>query len=218
MSATAPDARPLVGGVVRLDPTVDDDAASLFEALDDPMVYAFGYGGGPAGRPTDVEGMRATTLAAVRDRDLGPRHPSYRVAYTVRLVADTELGAAGTVVGTTSLGDVVLTDERAHIGWTGYGPRWWGGPVNPECKLLLLQHAFDDCGLGRVKLQTDLLNERSQAAIAKLGATREGVLRRHKRRADGTFRDTVVFSILAQEWPGVRSALQARLRPPGRDA
>ena len=66
-----------------------------------------------------------------------------------------------------------------HLGWTAYGPPWWGTSVNPACKLALLGHAFDDCGFGRVKLQTDLINTRSQAAIAKLGATREGVLRRH---------------------------------------
>lgn len=134
-----------------------------------------------------------------------------RVPYVVRLAADSDLGATGTVVGTTSLGDVDLANERAHLGWTAYGPRWWGGPVNPECKLLLLGHAFDDCGLGRVKLQTDALNTRSQAAIARLGATREGVLRRHVRRADGSFRDTVVFSVLRNEWPAVRAGLQARL-------
>ncbi|MFC6007610.1 GNAT family N-acetyltransferase [Angustibacter luteus] len=211
MSATAPDARPLVGRVVRLDPMVAGDAPALFEALDDERVYAAGYGGGPAGRPADADGMQATTASAVRDRELRPGHPSYRVAYTVRLVADGDLGAAGTVVGTTSLGDVVVGDEKAHIGWTGYGPRWWATAVNPECKLLLLGHAFDDCRLGRVKLQTDVINTRSQAAIAKLGATREGVLRRHKRRADGTFRDTVVFSILRDEWPDVRDGLLARL-------
>jgi N-acetyltransferase len=180
-------------------------------ALDDARVYEFGYGGGPALRPADVAGMRRSTDAAQRCRELAPDHRSYRVAYTVRLVADSDLGAAGTVVGTTSLGDVVVTDEKAHIGWTGYGPRWWGTVVNPECKLLLLAHAFDDCGLGRVKLQTDLINVRSQAAIARLGATREGVLRRHKRRGDGTFRDTVVFSILRDEWAAVRAGLQARL-------
>jgi RimJ/RimL family protein N-acetyltransferase len=134
------------------------------------------------------------------------------VAYTVRLVADGDLGAAGTVVGTTSLGDIWLRDEKAHLGWTGYGPRWWATAVNLECKLLLLAHAFDDCPLGRVKLQTDLINTRSQAAIAKLGAQREGVLRRHKVRADGTFRDTVVFSVLRDEWPAVRAGLLARLR------
>ena len=83
--------------------------------------------------------------------------------------------------------------------------------MNPECKLLLLGHAFDDCGFGRVKIQTDLINLRSQAAIAKLGATREGVLRRHMRRADGTWRDTVVFSVIVDEWPTVRAGLHARL-------
>ena len=120
------------------------------------------------------------------------------------------LGAAGTVVGTTSLGDIDVTNERAHLGWTMYGSRWWGTAVNPECKLLLLGHAFD-CGFGRVKLQTDAVNVRSQAAISRLGATREGVLRRHTRREDGTYRDTVVFSILADEWPQVRAGLERRL-------
>ncbi|HMC72405.1 MAG TPA: GNAT family protein, partial [Mycobacteriales bacterium] len=87
----------------------------------------------------------------------------------------------------------------------------WSTAVNPECKLLLLTHAFEDCGLGRVKIQTDLLNTRSQAAIAKLGAVREGVLRRHMRRADGTFRDTVVFSVTIDDWPSVRAGLEARV-------
>ncbi|MGH3394621.1 MAG: GNAT family N-acetyltransferase, partial [Streptosporangiaceae bacterium] len=87
--------------------------------------------------------------------------------------------------------------------------------VNPEAKLLLLAHCFEDCGYGRVKIQTDRLNARSQAAIAKLGAQREGLLRRHVKREDGTFRDSVVFSVLAGEWPDVRARLTARLdRPP----
>src|SRR3954447_4081615 len=211
MAPTAPDARTLVGHVVRLDPVALDDDAALFAALDDERVYAAGFLGGPTGRPSDVAGMRPVTAAAVRDRELGPEHPSYRVAYTVRLLDDTALGDAGQVVGTSSIGDVVLPDERAHVGWTGYGPRWWGSTVNPDCKLLVLTHLFEDCGLGRVKLQTDAINERSQAAIAKLGATREGVLRRHKRRADGSFRDTVVYSILAQEWPQVKDRLRERV-------
>jgi RimJ/RimL family protein N-acetyltransferase len=75
----------------------------------------------------------------------------------------------------------------------------------------MLRHAFEDCGFGRVKIQTDVLNPRSQAAIAKLGAIREGVLRRHQARADGTFRDTVVFSILRDEWPTVREKLERRV-------
>ena len=198
MSATAPDRRALVGTVVRLDPLTPDDATALFAALDDPRVWASGYAGGPAGRPADVAAMRGWIAGLLA--------PTDRVSYVVRLVD------VGTVVGTTTLGDLDLANERAHLGWTAYAPAVWGTGVNAECKLLLLGHAFEDCGFGRVKIQTDAVNERSQAAIAKLGATREGVLRRHIRRADGTFRDTVVFSVLREEWPGVREGLPARVR------
>jgi RimJ/RimL family protein N-acetyltransferase len=213
MTAAAPRPVPLVGSVVRLDPTVADDATGLFAALDDERVWAAGYAGGPAARPRDVTVMRRFAAAAEAARAGGAdaRGTSYRVAWTVRLAADGPLGEGGTVVGTSSLGDSDPVNERVHLGWTAYGPRWWASAVNPECKLLLLGHAFDDCGFGRVKIQTDAVNERSQAAIARLGATREGVLRRHQRRADGTFRDTVVFSVLRQEWPAVRAGLLARL-------
>jgi RimJ/RimL family protein N-acetyltransferase len=211
MTPVEPDGRPLVGRFVRLDACSPDDAPALFEALDDERVWAKGFGGGPLGRPRDAAAMRDFLLVAV---DAAVRRQ--RQAYVVRLLAD-DVGAApggtvvGRVVGTTSLGDWDLLNERAHIGWTAYGPRWWGGHVNAECKLLLLGHAFDDCGFGRVKLQTDARNDRSQTAIARLGATREGVLRRHQKRADGSFRDTVVFSVLRDEWPAVRAGLTARL-------
>jgi N-acetyltransferase len=210
VTTVEPDGRALVGRHVRLDAASTADAPALFAALDDERVWAAGYGGGPGGRPRDAAAMRrilASSVEAAMRRQ--------RQAYVVRLATDLAEGEgtarAGTVVGTTSLGDWDLSNERAHIGWTAYGPPWWGGNVNAECKLLMLGHAFDDCGFGRVKLQTDLLNKRSQAAIARLGATREGVLRRHQRRADGTFRDTVVFSVLVDEWPEVRTALLARL-------
>jgi N-acetyltransferase len=196
----------LVGKHVRLDPASVADADGLFAALDDERVWAKGYGGGPGGRPRDVAGMRRVLETAVTAAAAGERQ-----AYVVRLATDSALGAADTVIGTSSLGEWDLANERVHLGWTAYGPPWWGGVVNAECKLLLLGHAFDDCGFGRVKIQTDNLNDRSQAAIARLGATREGVLRRHMRRADGTFRDTVVFSILRDEWPTVRDRLRARL-------
>lgn len=207
MTTREPDGRPLVGSSVRLDPASVADAQGLFAALDDARVWAKGYGGGPLGRPRDVAAMSDLLQVAV---DAAVRR--HRQAYVVRLVAADLGGApAGSVVGTTSLGDWDLVNERAHIGWTAYGPSWWGGRVNAECKLLLLGHAFDDCGFGRVKLQTDGRNDRSQAAIARLGATREGVLRRHQKRGDGTFRDTVVFSVLRDEWPAVRAGLESRL-------
>lgn len=125
--------------------------------------------------------------------------------FTVRWVSD------GEVLGTTSLGDTDLNHQRTHLGWTAYTPSVWGTVVNPECKLLLLTHAFDECGFGRVKIQTDLINLRSQAAIAKLGATREGVLRRHMVRPDGSIRDTVVFAVTIDDWPNVRAGLLARV-------
>jgi N-acetyltransferase len=195
----------LANHVVLLSPSSVDDAADLFAALDEERVWAAGYGGGPAGRWSDVEAARAALAVADRGRT-GPRQ-----AYVVRLAADGDLGPAGTVVGTSSLGEWDLVNEEVHLGWTAYGPRWWASPVNPATKLALLGHAFDECGFGRVKLQTDLVNTRSQAAIAKLGATREGVLRRHIRRADGSWRDTVVYSILRDEWPVVRAGLERRL-------
>jgi RimJ/RimL family protein N-acetyltransferase len=193
---TRPDGRPLRGRHVVLDATVPDDADALYAALDDERVWAAGYGGGPSGRPTGPDGWRDRIASGIADG---------RVSYTVRL-AD-----GGTVVGTSSLGDVDLANERAHLGWTAYAPSVWATAVNPECKLLLLGHAFDDCGFNRVKIQTDLVNERSQAAIARLGAVREGVLRRHIKRPDGTWRDTVVYSVLRDEWPAVRAGLLDRL-------
>ena len=206
MSAAPPTAEPLVGSFVRLDPVQPADAAGLHAVYTDPVVYTQGYIMRPP--PADLAETQARVAADVAAREAG------RTAYTVRLLGDGALGEAGTTVGTSSLGDLDLASERAHLGWTMYGSRWWGTEVNPETKLLLLAHAFEDCGFGRVKIQTDAVNPRSQAAIAKLGATREGVLRRHTRRADGTFRDTVVFSILRDEWPAVRAGLRRRLGLP----
>lgn len=192
-----PGGRPLIGAHVRLDQSREDDAAGLFAALDHDEVWAAGYAGGPAARPSDPTGWVARIADACRDE---------RVMYTVRLLAD------GSVVGTTSLGDVDLRNERVHLGWTAYRPDVWSTAVNPECKLLLMTHAFDDCGFGRVKIQTDLVNLRSQAAIAKLGAVREGVLRRHMKRADGSWRDTVVFAVTVEDWPHVRAGLENRVK------
>lgn len=200
-----PSARTLAGRSVDVSAATTDDAAELFEALDDESVWAAGYAGGPSARWLDTAAVREALSAADRTT-IGPRQ-----AYVVRLATDSDLGRAGTVVGTSSLGEWDLANERVHLGWTAYGPRWWGTVVNAECKLLLLGHAFDDCGFGRVKIQTDAINARSQEAIARLGATREGLLRRHIKRPDGTYRDTVVFSVLRDEWPAVREDLLARL-------
>ena len=117
--STAPDGRALVGSVVRLDVISPDDGPALFAALDDPRVWAAGYAGGPGARPGDPAGMQQFVESALAAYQVGQRVP-----YVVRLASASVLGSAGTVVGTTSLGDVDLANERAHLGWTAYGTRW----------------------------------------------------------------------------------------------
>lgn len=118
----------------------------------------------------------------------------------------------GTLVGSTRYGDVRRADRGLEIGWTWLTPRVQRTAINTECKLLLLTHAFEALGMIRVQLKTDIRNERSQRAIERLGAVREGVLRNHMIRRDGTYRDTVLYSITCAEWPGVKERLVARLR------
>jgi RimJ/RimL family protein N-acetyltransferase len=117
----------------------------------------------------------------------------------------------GAVAGTSSYLEVSPHDARLEIGWTAYAPAVWGSALNPEAKLLLLGYAFETLVMGRVQLKTDIRNVRSQQAIARLGARYEGVLRRYQRRADASIRDTVLFSITAEQWPEVRARLSARL-------
>jgi N-acetyltransferase len=206
-----PAGEPLVGRWVRLDRMTEADTAEMFPILSDPAVYSAGY----------VMHRRPVTVADARDltrsRFLAGQgeadgRGNGRMAYAIRLAADGSLGPAGTLVGTSALGEAELHNESIHLGSTLYGSRWWGTQVNPEAKLLLMTHCFEDCGYGRVKIQTDTLNTRSQAAIAKLGARREGITRRHLKREDGTFRDSVVYSVLIDEWPAVKAGLTERLR------
>jgi RimJ/RimL family protein N-acetyltransferase len=205
-----PPADPVIGEVVRLDLLTADDLPALAPLLMDERVYGDGYV--MHRRPLTVEdGVAVAADRFLAGQGTADGRGGGRTAYAVRLVADTPLGDAGTIVGTTTLWEADLANESIHIGSTLYGPQWWGTLVNPECKYLLLHKAFDDWGYGRVKIQTDVLNTRSAAAIAKLGARREGVHRRHTRREDGTFRDTVVFAITIDDWPTVRAGLLARL-------
>jgi len=203
MVARMPDGRILRAPGLELRPLAVADAPALFAALDDDRVWAGGYGGGPAGRPRDVDAM-ATFISTLIDR-AGQRQ------YALSATTDGLEERVGPLVGTSGLGDPDVVNERLHLGWTGYAPAVWSTGVNPAAKLALLRHAFEDCGMRRVKLQTDAINARSQSAIARLGAVKEGVLRQHIRRADGTWRDTVVFSILADEWPVVRAQLETRV-------
>ncbi|MGP3968739.1 GNAT family N-acetyltransferase [Streptomyces sp. 6N223] len=205
MPAKPPLPTTLTGRHVRLVPLAMSHLADLFAAGGrDEEVWR--WQGGPAPRtPQELGGKLADLLNAAE-------RGQYVPFAVIHLGSDR-------AVGWTTYMDVDLPNERLEIGWTWYGRAYWRTPVNTEAKLLLLSHAFEELAMGRVQLKTDHLNHRSQAAIARLGAQREGVLRRHRRRPDGTWRDTVYFSILADEWPAVKARLAARLsggpQPPG---
>lgn len=119
--------------------------------------------------------------------------------------------ASGRAVGITTYRDVDERHRTLEVGGTWLGRPWWRTAINTEAKLLLLGHAFETLGANRVAIKTDIRNERSQAAIARLGAVREGVLRHQYVRRDGTLRDTVIYSVIPEEWPAVRAHLLARL-------
>ena len=123
--------------------------------------------------------------------------------------------ASDTIVGSTRYHDIVPEVDRVEIGWTWYAASRQRSHVNSACKLLLLSHAFEGLGCRVVGFRTDNFNFRSQRAIEALGAKKDGVLRHHWRRADGSVRDSVMYSVLAPEWPGVRRNLEWRLSRSG---
>lgn len=190
--------RRLTGRLVELAPVDPDrDAEELFAALDHDRVWTH-----VAGRPRSA-GEHAEQLGRAPARG--------RLPWVVRLRQPVRDLPVGSVVGTSSYLDVSVSDARLEVGSTAYTPCVWGSAVNPETKLLLLGHAFETLRVGRVQLKTDVRNVRSQQAIARLGARYEGTLRRYQRRADGSMRDTVIFSVTAEEWPEVRGVLRSRV-------
>lgn len=185
----------LSGKHIRLEPMRPPQAAALLEAGRSPEIWEWM----PA-RPTTRESMDRWLEAAVQAEAQGREYP-----FVVVRLGD------GRVIGSTRYLDVQETDRTVEIGWTWYTPEAWGGVINPEAKYLLMRHAFEDWHAIRVALKTDVRNLRSQGAIKKLGAKYEGTLRNHRIRPDGTYRDTVLFSIVESEWPQVKQRLEARL-------
>jgi RimJ/RimL family protein N-acetyltransferase len=121
-----------------------------------------------------------------------------------------ELGS-NTIIGSTRYHDIVPEIDRVEIGYTWYANRWQRTHVNTSCKLLLFEHAFERLGCQVVGLRTDNFNFASQRAIERLGAKKDGVIRHHRARRDGTVRDSVMYSVLKQEWPDVRRHLKLRI-------
>jgi N-acetyltransferase len=198
MAWPPPDSTTLSGTVVEVQPfEADRDAEDLFAAVDHDAVWEH-----VAGRPHDS----AALADSMRRRYAGGSLP-----WVVRLRVPHAGLATGSCVGSSSYLEVSVEDARLEVGSTTYTPSLWGTAVNPDTKLLLLGHAFEVLRVGRVQLKTDVRNARSQEAIARLGATYEGTLRRYQRRTDGTVRDTALFSVVAEDWPAVRAGLQDRV-------
>jgi N-acetyltransferase len=186
----------LDGHGVRLEPLSADHKDGLVAAATDGRLWELWYTSVPT--PTEAEQYIATALEGQRAGHMLP--------WVVRE------SSSGDIVGSTRYHDIVRQIDRVEIGYTWYGKRWQRSHVNTACKLLLLTHAFEALGCAVVGLRTDNFNFASQRAIAALGAQKDGVIRHHQARRDGSARDSVMFSILAAEWPDVRRHLATRLQ------
>ncbi len=195
----------LAGRLIRLEPLAmehapgylaaagtGEAAAEVFRWLSPP--------GGALAEPVTVADAAGQIEAALAARDRRTRLPFAQFD-----------AVTGEFAGTTSYYEVNPVQRALGIGHTWLGQRWWRTGHNTEAKLLLLSHAFETLGAVRVVFHTDLRNTRSQAAIERLGAVREGVLRKHRRRWDGSWRDTVQYAMVDDEWPAAKAALAARL-------
>jgi RimJ/RimL family protein N-acetyltransferase len=176
---------------VRLEPLEEAHRAGLRSAGQDPEIWAH--------MPYEARGSGFDRWF---DHSLGVAAAGVEAVWAVR--------NTGALVGSTRFLAIEPAQRRLEIGSTWCAPQAWGTRVNPACKLALMRYAFEDLGFNRVEFKTDIRNLRSQAAIAKLGAVREGVFRAHMIRPDGSLRDSVYFSVIASEWPTVRERLTAR--------
>ena len=186
----------LTGRRIRLEPMRAAHAPALLEAGRAPEIWNWM----PA-RPVTPQAMEEWLNRALEAESQGREYP-----FVVVMESD------GRVIGSTRYLNVEEDERTVEIGWTWYAPEHWGGLVNPEAKYLLMRHAFEDWRAIRVALKTDVKNLHSQAAIRKLGARYEGTLRNQRIRPDGSYRDTVIFSIIEGEWPAVKAKLEHRLR------
>jgi len=186
----------LEGQFVRLEPMAIGHLDALWEAGNDAGLWRL--------IPTNVaskDDMRRYVETALADAQRGTALPFVTIERT-----------SGTVAGSTRFGNIEIAHRKAEIGWTWINPRWQRTAVNTEAKLLMLAHAFEAWQCVRVELKTDALNDRSRAAIARIGGVEEGVLRNHMITETGRHRDSVYFSILDSEWETVKSKLVSKLK------
>ncbi|HZF38925.1 MAG TPA: GNAT family protein [Blastocatellia bacterium] len=185
----------LEGLGVRLEPLTHEHHDELAAAAADGKLWELWFTAVP--EPDRTEAYIRTALAGQQE--------GHRLPWAVRELT------TGQVIGSTSYHDIAPAIDRVEIGYTWYARRWQRSHVNTACKLLLLGHAFDALGCKVVGLRTDIFNVASQRAIEALGAKKDGVIRHHSPRRNGTVRDTVFYSILAGEWSDVKRHLELRL-------
>lgn len=185
----------LESGTIRLEPLTENHDHALSMASADGRLWELWFTAVPP--PGGMQKYIADALRGQRDGHMLP--------WVVRDLA------SGAVVGTTRFHDIVRAIDRVEIGYTWYAASHQRTQVNTTCKLLLMRHAFETLECKVVALRTDNFNFRSQRAIEALGAKRDGMIRHHQARTDGTVRDSVMYSILAGEWPDVRRHLELRL-------
>jgi len=186
----------LEGPSVRLEPLGEQHLADLYEAAQHDEIWTYL----PAERPRTPEELRHWYEAALRARESGPQFPF--------AILDR---ARGAVIGSTRYMAISQNDSSLEIGHTWLARSYWRTAANTETKYLLLRHAFEDLGCVRVWFKSDARNSNSHRAIERLGAKREGVLRKHMRVKGGFHRDSVIFSIIDEEWPEARARLEERL-------
>jgi N-acetyltransferase len=184
----------LTGHYVRLEPLVERHREMLRPAAQNPRIWVL---------TTSAFGAAFDPYfdAALKRAEAGIERP-----FAVRLLVEDRL------VGSTRFMNIEAAHKRLEIGATWYDPTVWAGRVNPECKLLLMGHVFETLKWNRVEYKTDARNQRSREAILRLGATQEGIFRKHMVLADGHIRDSVYFSITDSEWPEVKAGLERRLK------
>jgi RimJ/RimL family protein N-acetyltransferase len=185
----------LEGNGIRLEPLSYDHQDGLAGAAADGRLWELWFTSVP--KPDEIGSYVTSALDGQRDGHMLP--------WAVRELE------SGTIIGSTRYHDIVAAIDRVEIGYTWYGKSRQRSHVNTTCKLLLLRHAFDEVGCKVVGLRTDNFNFASQRAIEALGAKKDGVLRHHMARRDGTVRDSVMYTILLSEWPDVRRHLELRL-------
>ena len=175
----------------RLTPLKITDVEELEKVAYDPQIWKLGM--------SDIRERK--DLAAYIETALSERER--RQSYPF-LIFDRQSGA---VAGSTRFGNISLENKRVEIGWTWMHPEFQGTGLNKSCKFLLLQFAFETLQLNRVELKTDILNQQSRKAMRKIGATEEGIFRRHSVTSSGRIRDSIFFSIIREDWPGIKNTI-----------